>query len=131
MPPLSNIISKMCPLAICGESSSLNLQIHRLLKCGSCRKITGRMGYRYVGARLRKAQFFHGKFFHGGSIQNPLSLPQSCFTRVISRATLVHLGSTVDLVTVYGVCLASFKYVQTESLVHSVFHVPLRLCFMI
>lgn len=127
---LSNIISKMCPLAICGESSSLNLQIHRLLKCGSCRKITGRMGYRCVGARLRKVQFFHGKSA-GGSVRNPLSLPQSCFTRVISRATLVHLGSTVDLVTVYGVCLASFKYVQTESLVHSVFHVPLRLCFMI
>lgn len=88
------------------------------------------MGYRYVGARLRKVQFFHGKSA-GGSVRNPLSLPQSCFTRVISRATLVHLGSTVDLVTVYGVCLASFKYVQTESLVHSVFHVPLRLCFMI
>lgn len=85
------------------------------------------------GSQAKEGAVLHGKPWEEcwGLIQNPLSLPQSCFTRVISRATLVHPRSSVDLVTVYGVHLANSKYVQTESLVHSVFHVPLRLCFMI
>lgn len=91
MLPLLNIISKMCRLAICGESSSLNLQIHRLLKCGSCRKITGHVGYRCVGARLRKVQFSMGRVLGAHSeflVSSPVLLYTGYFTSNLSPSAL-------------------------------------------